>query len=280
MISDLGEEVPEHDDDLDEPTDLSRTQQRRRRRRLLERHQYGRVTKPKRRARTVRMTTDQGAGLRVTATTDEGEPGTTASLPVTPRLETWKPDPQFTSTSVVDEEKAWADTNRPYCLFSGAKDPLSNFWMCELELRDHTFRSAEHAYQCFKAWAAEDVGNARAIQAAETASRAKAMGKHVVFNTEQQSTEWDNNKVGVMKEILSTKYQQCEEFSKFLTPGKIYVEGTLDPFWGAGSSVGKLTVQGPPWQGRNVMGALLTTLANEKSLAETAVQHLPKKLIP
>ena len=127
-----------------------------------------------------------------------------------------------------------------------------------------------------KAWCAGSPENARAIQAADTAVRAKHTARFISFTAGQQQ-DWETLKVGVMKDILTVKYQQCEEFRDALQRGHIFVETTRDKFWGAGVTKDEFRAQGMCFEGKNVLGALLTQLAHEGHLEKVLWPALPQK---
>ena len=192
-----------------------------------------------------------------------------------PAHEDWKPNIKFRNSVVYNELNAWprADVFVP---FSGPTSPLSNFWHCSLEYRDQLYYSSEHAYQAMKALCAGSPENARAIRAADTAARAKHIARFVSLD-DQQRQEWETLKVGVMKDILTTKYQQCMEFRDALQGGCVYVETTRDKFWGAGVTKDEFRSRGMNFEGKNVLGALLTQLAHEGHLEKVLWPALPQK---
>ena len=149
--------------------------------------------------------------------------------------------------------------------FHEADNPLSNSWLFPLKVKlqaeqETVFRSVEHAYQYFKG----KCGSAsekmlQQILDAPTAEKARDNAKKVHFSDKKWKT-WEENRVLVMKALLELKYTQSEMFRKKLIPSVLYTETTLDKFWGMGN---------PPTQtGQNILGRLLTTLAQYKTLRE------------
>ena len=127
-----------------------------------------------------------------------------------------------------------------------------------------------------KALCAGSPENARAIQAADTAARAKHIARFISLDV-QQKQEWDALKVGVMRDILTVKYQQCEEFRDALQRGHIFVETTRDKFWGAGVTRDEFRDMNMSYEGKNVLGSLLTQMAHEGHLERVLWPALPLK---
>ena len=175
----------------------------------------------------------------------------------------WKPSPRF--DGAVLEEDQWPTHGiHP---FKGAQSPCSNFFEFDLRFKGQKYRSVEHAYQACKAQCAENPGMARAIQAASNAVRAKTLAKHIEMSGRQRN-EWEQSKIGLMKELLTEKEKQCTEFRENLHDGCKYIETTTDRFWGCGIDSLEYHLKRPQfYPGLNILGALITTLANKGTLA-------------
>ena len=176
---------------------------------------------------------------------------------------TWRPSPQFDG-AVLEEDQYTTNGIHP---FKGSQSPCSNFFPFEFRFKGQQYRSVEHAYQACKAWCAGDPNMARTIQAASNALRAKTLAKHIEMSGAQRQ-EWEQSKVGLMKELLSEKEKQCAEFRENLHDGCKYIETTTDKFWGCGIDALQYHLHRPQYYpGLNILGALITTLANKGTLA-------------
>ena len=175
----------------------------------------------------------------------------------------WRPGPQFDGD--VLEEDSWQTHGiHP---FKGAQSACSNFFPFELTFKGRQYQSVEHAYQACKALCAGNPGMARAIQAASNALRAKTLAKHIEMSGVQRR-EWEQSKIGLMKELLTEKEKQCDEFRENLHEGCKYIETTTDRFWGCGVDALEYHLNRPQhYPGLNILGALITTLANKGTLA-------------
>ena len=111
------------------------------------------------------------------------------------------------------------------------KNVLSNYYICDVHIYGHTFRSSEHAFQwklCQHVnWddLAEEILNSQnADQAKEIASRVPAHLRGT----------WHEEKCDIMEEILEAKINSCAEFRQSLinSLGKRLVEAIKsDIFW-------------------------------------------------
>ena len=129
----------------------------------------------------------------------------------------------------------------------GPKDPLSNFFPCELKFSGIVFRSVEHAYQWKKAMFHEKGALAEEIKLAHTAEYCKKLAKEL-----GNLREWDEIKVEFMKELLLLKWEQIPAFRDELKAcrGTKIVHPIPNSYWGT-----RRTRLGKP--GRNIFGQLL-----------------------
>ena len=77
---------------------------------------------------------------------------------------------------------------------------------------------------------------------------------------------WEMDNHDVMKYLIRQKFEQCEEFRALLSEnkGKTLAEATGSRLWGTGMSPFLSQNTAPDyWPGKNLLGAILTELANE-----------------
>jgi ribA/ribD-fused uncharacterized protein len=136
---------------------------------------------------------------------------------------------------------------------AGARDPLSNFFLCRFIFRMRNFRSLEHAYQWEKALFFGYEGVARRIDACGTAAQAKQLAKEI-----PHSENWDRVRISFMRELLRLKWEQVPIFRSELlaSSGKSLEHSVPDTFWGTGSA---------RRQGKNIFGWLLNSLPDLKT---------------
>lgn len=112
--------------------------------------------------------------------------------------------------------------------FKGEHAFLSNFYPTKIVVDGIVYRSVEHAYQAAKT---TDEKVKRVIRAKPYASEAKRLG-----DTVQKREDWDNIKIGVMKELLDLKFAEGTELAEQLlsTGDEELAEGNWwgDTFWG------------------------------------------------
>jgi len=121
--------------------------------------------------------------------------------------------------------------------FQGRYRFLSNFW--EVPNRIHAFgmefNTVEHAYQASKA---TDRKEQRLIQMQPTPGAAMRVGRRV----RHTRPDWDQVKLGVMKQYVLEKFRDNPELRKLLIDtGNAYLEETNtwgDKFWGVSGGVG------------------------------------------
>ncbi|TXB66296.1 NADAR family protein [Phaeodactylibacter luteus] len=146
--------------------------------------------------------------------------------------------------------------------FKGQYAWLSNFKRCEVFFRGAAYTSSEHAYMSAKSecpdWKAfcQDGGN--------SPGRVKAMSRRIAVRP-----DWNEVKVGVMREVLRDKFSREPFRSYLLDTGNCHLEeGNRwgDQFWGVDLKTG---------EGQNHLGRLLMEVRDELYLAGQ-----PRLLVP
>jgi len=132
--------------------------------------------------------------------------------------------------------------------FQGQYRFLSNFWPCSIKYPAclpepfDTFASAEHVFQAMKC---ENEAEKYLIRDAETAGKAKRLGRKV-----QIRKDWDQIKNGIMFKIVMNKFKQNPDLAEKLlaTNDEELIEGNDwgDTYWGVCNG-----------QGHNHLGKLL-----------------------
>ena len=128
---------------------------------------------------------------------------------------------------------------------------LSNFYPCHFKIDDQEFNSSEQAYQHSKATFHKNLNLANRILTASNPLAIYRLGKQV-----PSLRNWQQEKVGVMQQILEGKLVQCCEFQDELhsTDRMVLVEDTFIEFLGKGRC----------GAGRNVLGLLLMELRHRQ----------------
>ena len=124
---------------------------------------------------------------------------------------------------------------------------LSNFYSCKVTYQGLTYENNEAAFQAQKCLSDGEKRKFCSLNPSE----AKRLGRHVPLRK-----DWENVKVGVMKEIVRCKFEQHPELKeKLLALKNIYLEEGNDwgdKIWG--------TVNG---QGKNLLGNILMSVRDE-----------------
>lgn len=125
---------------------------------------------------------------------------------------------------------------------------LSNFCLAEVEYDGLKYASTEHAYQAAKT---EDAAQRRRIRESQKPADAKRLGKQV-----KMRSDWEQIKIGVMKELVLQKFSKHKELKeKLLATGDAHLEETNtwnDTFWGVCRG-----------KGHNWLGKILMEVRNE-----------------
>lgn len=131
-----------------------------------------------------------------------------------------------------------------------ANGQLSNFYPSEIKMEDKKiYPTVEHYYQSMKFVGSNDAF-AEKVRQASTPALAKKMGG---TREVKLRFDWEEKKLGIMREALLAKFIQHSFLKEFLlsTQSKHLIENSpYDSYWGAGKS-GK---------GQNQMGILLMEL--------------------
>ena len=153
--------------------------------------------------------------------------------------------------------------NNNVLAFRGGKDPLSNFYMCDLEHEGQVFTSSEHMYQWMKAIHHDQPELADQILRAEFPYEAKKLGDEINENLDI----WDDMKVQVMTHVLNMKYLQCAQFRDTLhhSNDNIVAEATNNMFWASGLNPQQtIKTDRKDWPGKNALGCLLMALRSSQ----------------
>lgn len=129
--------------------------------------------------------------------------------------------------------------------FEGKYDFLSNFYESPALYESVLYPTSEHAYQAAKTLS---IMERERIRKARTPGQAKRLGKQVTMRP-----DWDEIKIGVMRNVLVSKFQHNSEIRQKLidTEDAYLEEGNWwgDTFWGVCNGKGK-----------NMLGLLLIQL--------------------
>jgi ribA/ribD-fused uncharacterized protein len=119
--------------------------------------------------------------------------------------------------------------------FEGEYAFLSNFYESPALYEGVLYPTSEHAYQAAKTLV---LAEREQILKARTAGQAKRLGKQVTLRF-----DWEEVKVGVMREVLVSKFQHSLELKqKLVATGDAYLEeGNWwgDVFWGVCKGIGQ-----------------------------------------
>ena len=148
--------------------------------------------------------------------------------------------------------------------FRGHTSPLSNHYACNLYAYEEDFISLEHAYFWRMAIEFNKQELAGKIKNSRHAGIAKTLSKDIASEEERQ--KWEEENIDVMERLLKEKAKQCEEFKiALLKHGHTTLaEATHSKLWGSGLSEYATTNTDPSfWPGRNMLGILLSKLAQQ-----------------
>ena len=171
----------------------------------------------------------------------------------------------------VGDEVCPAKPKNPILAFKGYQHPLSNHFACELSVYGKTFKSLEHAYFFHMATEFGKPELAEWIHQAPHAGHAKRLSKDIA--DDETRWAWEEENTAVMEHLLGIKANQCTIFKQCLLESKdlVIAEATPSKLWGTGFSVyvTERTSQ-EYWTGKNLLGAMLTDLAQQLSSEESA----------
>jgi len=146
------------------------------------------------------------------------------------------------------------------CTITGMEDPLSNFYMADLDVFGIKAKCAEHAYQYSKALHCGDGDNAKTILEARTVP-AKPASRLL-----KPDPSWAQQKEEVMQKVLEAKAKQVTEFTDILlnTGSKTFVETVNGEILLGSGYDSELTQKTKKkfWLGQNKLGKLLEQLCS------------------
>lgn len=129
---------------------------------------------------------------------------------------------------------------------------LSNFYPVLIKMDDVTYPTLEHAYQASKTL---DKDERLGIFICRTPGQAKRLSKELSIRP-----DWNDIKVGVMKELLKQKFSYPKLRDMLIATGdEEIIEGNEwgDTYWGVCNG-----------KGRNILGNLLMMLRNDLKFIE------------
>ena len=153
------------------------------------------------------------------------------------------------------------NTDKVYSVFH-AKEPLSTFHMDDFKVYGVSFSSVEQALQYTRAVRCGQLDVATAIKETKNPYETKEICKQIQFNE-----DWESQKAKVMKEILTSKINQCISFKEALlnSGSKILVFPKVgDHFWGTGLNLDlSAHTKIGSWPGSNQYGSILMALREQ-----------------
>ena len=159
------------------------------------------------------------------------------------------------------------DSYEPDCLVSawrGDKNPLSNFYICDLSNGDFKYKSSEHFYQHEFCVFMNRPDIARQVYDSPTPKDAKLIASHLkVPQNAGELAEWDKIKLSVMEYISRVKWNCCAKFRQALlsTEGMVIAEATSCDYWGVGVAPNLAQhTKASKFLGRNHMGKIQMAL--------------------
>lgn len=125
---------------------------------------------------------------------------------------------------------------------------LSNFYLCTLTYKGHSWKTVEHAFQAAKTF---DPCEREAIKNARYPAYAKKLGNEI-----QKREDWGQIKIGVMTELIWLKFEQNPELRKQLidTGSAKLIEGNYWHDNTYGDCFCRNCISIP---GRNILGIIL-----------------------
>ena len=145
--------------------------------------------------------------------------------------------------------------------FKGYKYILSNFYHSQLIIDGVTYNCAEKSYQMKKASFCGDNEVFNRLKTCINAKECREIGKRV-----NETAEWLDQRVDVMRQILKAKSEQCTTYRKKLLncKGSIVEAVAGELFWSAGLDEDDLRkTPRERWPGQNVLGQLHMELRDE-----------------
>lgn len=141
---------------------------------------------------------------------------------------------------------------------------FSQWWPCEFEHNGNTYQSSEHWMMAEKARLFNDLEIVEQVLEADSAAKAKALGRKVKgFDP----IIWDKHKYEIVIKGNLLKFNQNEELKNYLigTRNRILTEASpVDPVWGIGFASDHQNAQNPEkWRGENLLGFALMEVRDE-----------------
>lgn len=139
--------------------------------------------------------------------------------------------------------------------FRGKDSFLSNFFQCDIRIDEELYTSVEQFYQYQKCITCEDHDRAQKIMKTDDPQYIKRLGDDC-----QENYEWLEIKVYIMFKGLFYKFSQNEALALKLldTEQQGQFEATTDHFYGAGIGWHSKKWGLYSWNGKNILGTLLT----------------------
>lgn len=153
-----------------------------------------------------------------------------------------------------------------FVLFFSDKDIFSQWHPSPFTVKGKVFPTAEHYMMFCKACLHGDTRTAELILQSKTPREAKALGRKV---TPFDPILWEQKAVSYVRQASLAKFRQNEQLRAQLLKhvGKRFVEASpYDKIWGVGLRETDSRILDPRnWQGRNLLGEVLTIVASELS---------------
>lgn len=172
------------------------------------------------------------------------------------------------------------DQRQQYYTVSGVKDPLSNFYPCNIEYRVREsqiiFKSAEHLYQFKKATFLQENDLATEIIESRNSLDAKWLGSRL--DNHQGIEQWQLGRKEVMREILNLKAKVSRKFQEKLksTESALLYHTVRDKYWGIGQESWEIQHPMTHITGENIHGELLAEVRSAINDARMIPQERAK----
>ena len=146
--------------------------------------------------------------------------------------------------------------------FAGARDKLSNFFPCKVNLSGTEYKSSEHAYQAQKASMCARPDIAEEIINASSAFQVKQISKRIGC-----SKSWDQENEKILEKVVRAKVASDVSVKDYLlqTGDKVLAEAVPhDSFWGTGlTKEATMHTAKEAWPGQNKMGQIMMRIRKE-----------------
>jgi ribA/ribD-fused uncharacterized protein len=140
--------------------------------------------------------------------------------------------------------------------FFGSQSPFSNFHPAPFRWKGYVVKTSEHAFMLEKALMFEP-SKARAVVNARTPQEVKRIGRAI---QNFDSVKWDENRYGIMVEILKAKFAPAHLRAFLMSTGnRELVEGSpYDGIWGVKLDWKSDEIRNRNnWRGKNLLGRAL-----------------------